>query len=153
MDIATMAHSLETRSPFLDQEFMAWSAGLPAQLKLDGSRSKVLLKEAMRGVLPDAVLDRPKMGFGVPLDRWFREDLAGLPAEILLDPRSLDRGLLARAEVERLIAAHRSREGDHSLRLWTLIQLEMWFREVVEAAPGPGSDQLNRSEAPPSACV
>jgi asparagine synthase (glutamine-hydrolysing) len=132
MDIATMAYSVEARSPFLDHHVMEFAASLPANQKLRGTTGKYLLKAAMRGVVPDEILDRPKMGFGVPLGRWFREDLRELPSEILLDPRSTERGYMRRSEVERLIRQHQAGEGDHSLRLWVLLQLEMWQREVVD---------------------
>jgi len=133
MDIATMAYSVEARSPFLDHHVMEFAASLPVSQKLRATTGKRLLKTALRGIVPDDILDRPKMGFGVPLERWFREDLRELPADILLDRDARQRGYLRAAEVERLIAEHRSGGADHSLRLWVLLQLEMWHREVVDA--------------------
>jgi asparagine synthase (glutamine-hydrolysing) len=133
MDIATMAYSVEARSPFLDHHVMEFAASLPTNEKLRGTNGKRLLKQAMRGIVPDEILDRPKMGFGVPLVRWFREDLRELPAEVLLDRRATERGYIRRDEVERLIVQHRAGHADHSLRLWVLLQLEMWHREVVDA--------------------
>ncbi|MBV8998607.1 MAG: asparagine synthase (glutamine-hydrolyzing) [Solirubrobacterales bacterium] len=135
MDIATMAYSVEARSPFLDQELMQFAASLPIAAKLKGREGKHILRSAMRGVLPDAVLDRKKMGFGVPLVRWFREDLRHLPEEVLLDPQALARGYFERAEIERIIREHQRSHADHALQLWTLLALEMWHREVVEAPP------------------
>jgi asparagine synthase (glutamine-hydrolysing) len=131
VDIATMAHSIEGRSPFLDHQLMEFAARLPAELKLgrDGS-GKTLLRSAMQGVLPPEVLDRPKMGFGVPLARWFREDLRSLPADRLLDPSSIGLGYFKRQEIERLIAEHHAAAADHSLRLWVLLQFDTWHREV-----------------------
>ena len=145
MDIATMAYSLEARSPFLDHQLMEFAASLPAELKFAGSRGKVILKRALRGILPDEVLDRPKMGFGVPLGRWFREELRELPAHVLLDRESLDRGYFRRAEVERLIREHHQGTADNSPRLWTLLQLEMWHREVVASRPTPIADVQKRA--------
>ena len=84
MDIATMAYSVEGRSPLLDHRLMEFAAALPPKLKLHGMNGKVLLKSALRGVVPDEILDRPKMGFGVPLPRWFREELRDLPGEMLM---------------------------------------------------------------------
>jgi asparagine synthase (glutamine-hydrolysing) len=133
MDIATMAYSVEGRSPLLDQELMAFAASLPAHLKLRGFHGKRLLKAALRGRVPDEVLRRPKMGFGVPLREWFRDELRGLPEEVLLDPRAVGRGYFRREVVEELIRQHRSGEADHALRLWVMLQLENWHREVVEA--------------------
>jgi asparagine synthase (glutamine-hydrolysing) len=131
MDIATMAYSVEARSPFLDHELMEFAAGLPADFKLDGSSQKRVLKEAFRGILPDEVMDRPKQGFAVPLRSWFRNELREMPGEVLLDPRALGRGYFRPGAVERLIAEHRDGAADHSLRLWVLLQLETWHREVA----------------------
>jgi asparagine synthase (glutamine-hydrolysing) len=133
IDIATMAHSLEARSPFLDHELMEFAASLPGPAKLNGSNGKAILKGAFRGILPDEVLDRPKMGFGVPLAGWFRNELRDLPAERLLDPAASNRGYFEPQAVERLIGEHQNGQADHSLRLWTLLQLETWHTEVLEA--------------------
>ncbi|MBV8955372.1 MAG: asparagine synthase (glutamine-hydrolyzing) [Solirubrobacterales bacterium] len=135
IDIATMAHSVEARSPFLDQELMQFAASLPAELKLRGRDGKHILKSAMRGILPDEILDRKKMGFGVPLVSWFRNELRDLPQEILLDPGAVERGYFNRREIERVIHEHQHSQADHSYRLWALLQLEMWHRTVVEAPP------------------
>jgi asparagine synthase (glutamine-hydrolysing) len=88
MDRATMAHSLEARSPFLDHVLMEFVATLPVSLKLAGRHKKRLLRAALRGVVPDAILDRPKMGFCSPLAAWFREDLRDLAHDVLLSPQS-----------------------------------------------------------------
>lgn len=138
IDIATMAHSLEARSPFLDHELMEFAASLPGPAKLDGSNGKAILKASFRGILPDEVLDRPKMGFGVPLKAWFRNELRDLPAERLLDPAASDRGYFEPQAVERLIGEHHDGHADHSLRLWTLLQLETWHTEVFEAPVDSG---------------
>jgi asparagine synthase (glutamine-hydrolysing) len=139
VDIATMAHSLEARSPLLDHHLMEYAACLPADMKLGpGGTSKVVLKQALRHIVPDTILHRPKMGFGVPLARWFRHEQRALPAERLLDPSALSRGYLQRSEVERLIREHQTGAADHSLRLWVLLQLDGWHREVVEAPIASG---------------
>jgi asparagine synthase (glutamine-hydrolysing) len=138
MDIATMAHSLEVRSPFLDHVFMQDVARMPASAKLAGTTTKHLLKEAVRPWLPDGVIDRPKMGFGVPLAEWFRGALRDLPGEVLLDPGATARGWFAPDEVRRLIDEHQSSAADHSYKLWALLQLELWLRTYVDApAPAP----------------
>jgi asparagine synthase (glutamine-hydrolysing) len=161
MDIATMAHSVEARSPFLDHHLMEFAAALPVELKLRGKQSKRILKAALRGVVPDAILDRSKMGFGVPLARWFREDLRELPGEVLLDPASHTLGYIRRDAVERIIRDHQEGRADHAMRLWALLAFEFWYREVAEAplmqltrdeslAPGTGSDArdaANRRES------
>ena len=94
MDIATMAHALEARSPLLDHELMEFAASLPADLKLRGGEKKWILREALRGWLPDDILDRPKQGFSVPLGDWLRGDLRELARDVLLDPRDARARLL-----------------------------------------------------------
>jgi asparagine synthase (glutamine-hydrolysing) len=133
MDIATMAHSVEARSPLLDHRLMEFAAGLPADLKLRRGDGKHVLKAAMRGVLPDEVLDREKKGFSVPLRDWFRGPLRALPETWLLDPGAKVREWCRPAEIERTIREHREGAVDHALRLWVLVQLESWWRHV--AAP------------------
>jgi asparagine synthase (glutamine-hydrolysing) len=137
MDIATMAHSVEARSPFLDHLLMEFAAALPPELKLRGRQSKRVLKDALRGIVPDAILERNKMGFGVPLPRWFREDLRELPGELLLAADSRALTYVRRDAIERLIRDHREGRADHARRLWALLSLELWHREVVEAPPMP----------------
>lgn len=136
MDIATMAYSVEARSPFLDHHLMEFAASLPPDLKLVGADGKRLLKAALRGIVPDEILDRRKMGFGVPLNHWFRNELRTLPQEVLLDPKAIERGYFQRKELERLISEHQDGRADHASRLWVLLQLEYWHREVVEAPRG-----------------
>jgi asparagine synthase (glutamine-hydrolysing) len=139
MDIATMAHSVETRSPLLDDRLMKFSAQLPARLKSDGRSGKVLMKHALRGIVPDEILDRPKMGFGVPLERWFRKDLRDLPAEVLLGPDARVHAYVKPDAITRMIKQHHDNQADHSTRLWALLQLEFWHREVLESRPLGGA--------------
>ena len=135
MDIATMAHSVETRSPFLDHQLLEFAARLPVEMKIRGrSGGKHILKSALTGIVPDAILDRPKMGFGVPLKHWFRGELEALPRELLLDPGAHCREYLVGPEIERLLAEHAGGRYDHSLRIWALVQLETWHQEVLEPA-------------------
>jgi len=138
MDIATMAHSLEVRSPFLDHVLMERAARLPGELKLRRGVPKALLKEAVRPWLPDAVIDRPKMGFGVPIASWFRGPLRSLPEQVLLDPAAVRRGIFRPEAVRQLIDEHRAGNVDHSSKLWSLLSLELWFRTYVDASkPAP----------------
>jgi asparagine synthase (glutamine-hydrolysing) len=111
MDIATMAHSLETRSPLLDQVFMESAASLPSRAKLSRRSTKRLFKDAMRDWLPDEIVDREKKGFSVPLAAWFRGQLRELPRDVLLDGQATGRGLFHKAEVQRMIDAHRAAAG------------------------------------------
>jgi asparagine synthase (glutamine-hydrolysing) len=132
MDIATMANSLEARVPFLDHKFMEFVASIPSQLKLKGSKTKFVLKAAFKDFLPDSIFTRKKMGFGVPVSRWFRNELKEYVYEILLDPRTLDRGYFKREGVECLLNDHVKCRYDHSARIWALLFLEMWFRVFMD---------------------
>jgi len=134
VDIASMAVSLEARSPFLDHEFMEWTARLPARLKLDGRRTKVILKRALRGVVPDDVLDRRKMGFNAPVDRWLRGELRELSHELLMSRRSLDRGYFEPRFVARMLREHADGVRNWHSQLWTLMMLEAWHRQFVDQA-------------------
>jgi asparagine synthase (glutamine-hydrolysing) len=128
-DIASMAHSLELRSPFLDHEVVTLGLALPDSLKTSGREGKVALRRAFAGDLPPEVVARGKTGFGVPLGRWFREDLR----EVADDLVTTDRGWFRQETVQRLLSDHRSARADHGHRLWCLLMLELWVREHVEA--------------------
>jgi asparagine synthase (glutamine-hydrolysing) len=138
MDIATMAHSLEVRSPLLDHRFMEIAARLPASVKLHGLTTKHVFKNAMRAWLPDRILNREKMGFGVPIGDWFRGALREFPGEVLLDPRSLRRGFFREEAVRSLIDRHASGAEDNSNKIWALLQLELWLRTYIDVStPAP----------------
>jgi asparagine synthase (glutamine-hydrolysing) len=136
MDVATMAHSVETRSPFLDHEFMELCASLPSSFKLRGRTTKYLLKRALQGVIPTALLDRPKMGFGVPIDHWFRNELRSYVREVLSSPEAASRGYFNRAVVERLISEHQSGTRSWHYQLWNLLMLELWHRAYIDRPVG-----------------
>lgn len=139
MDIATMAHSVEARSPFLDQELIRFAASLPVDCKLKGSNGKAILRAALRGLLPDQTLDRPKMGFGVPLRNWLRGSVSTLAGDVLLDPAAHTRAYLRSQAVERLIADHQAGTTDQSMRIWVLMMLELWHREVLSSRRQPAN--------------
>jgi asparagine synthase (glutamine-hydrolysing) len=128
-DLASMAHSLELRSPFLDYEVMALGLALPERLKARGREGKIALRRAFAGDLPSDVSKRGKMGFGVPLGRWFRDDLRELARDVL----STDRGWFRRDTVTQLLDEHDGGRADHGHRLWCLLMLELWVREHVDA--------------------
>jgi asparagine synthase (glutamine-hydrolysing) len=132
VDIATMAVSLEARSPFLDHHVIEFAASLPEKLKLRGLTTKYLLKRVLRQLLPAENLDRRKMGFGVPIGQWFRGRLEPFLREVLLSEKSLGRGLFIPAEVRDLVERHTSAEKDYSSQLWTLLMLELWFRRFID---------------------
>lgn len=131
VDIATMATSLEARSPLLDTKIMEFAASMPAEWKYGLRYSKKILKEAHEGILPHNILYRPKMGFGVPLSHWFRGELYDYIREVLLDPKSIERGYFNSENIEFLIEQHRSGARNNANRLWALLMLELWHREFL----------------------
>ena len=135
VDIASMAHSLEARSPFLDHHVVELSAAIATRHKLRGLRQKHLLKRAFRDLLPPPVAKRPKMGFGVPIAEWFRRDLSGYVKEVLLDPAATGRGYFRPDAVAGLIQEHVEGRADHGYRLWALLMLELWHGQFLDAAP------------------
>jgi asparagine synthase (glutamine-hydrolysing) len=132
VDIASMAHGLETRPPFLDHRVVELAARMPVRHKFRWGRGKWILRRAFGDLLPPEVQKRPKMGFGVPLDHWFRGPLADLAREVLLDGRTLGRGLFRPQAVRGLVESHVSGRFDHSYRLWALLVLELWQRRWLD---------------------
>ena len=135
IDIATMAHGLEARSPFLDHELMQLAASIPAELKIRGGEKKWILRQALRAWLPDEVLDRPKQGFSVPLSSWLRTDLRQWAGEVLLDRRTLDRGYFDHRAVHGLLDRHAAGTDADAKKIWALVMAELWHREFVDASP------------------
>jgi asparagine synthase (glutamine-hydrolysing) len=131
-DQMSMAASVESRVPFLDHLLVEHVSTIPASSKLRGWRTKAVLREAVRDIVPRSILTRPKMGFPVPLGRWFRGPLWPVVEEFVLGPRTLARGLLAPGGVKRLAAEHREGRKDHAERLWLLANLEIWHRVFLE---------------------
>jgi asparagine synthase (glutamine-hydrolysing) len=132
-DIASMAHSLELRSPLLDHRVVELGLSLPQSLKQRGRQGKIALRRAFNDDLPPLVAARGKTGFGLPLARWFREDLRPLARELLLDERARSRGWFEPRAVERLLDEHAAGRADNGHRLWTLTMLELWQRAHVDA--------------------
>jgi asparagine synthase (glutamine-hydrolysing) len=132
MDIASMANSLEVRSPFLDDGLLEFAASLPRHMKLRGLTQKHILKQAYRDVLPRSVVTRKKMGFGVPIDHWFRFELRDLAHDVLLSRRARDRGYFRTQVVERYLAEHVSGRRHHHAKLWSLLMLELWHLTFVD---------------------
>jgi len=141
-DIASMACALEARSPFLDHRFIEFCAALPPRLKTDGRVGKIALREACRGLLPDAILDRPKQGFSIPLRAWLRGPLAPLARELLVDePRGICE-FFDVTTVRRMVEAHMSGRRNHAHRLWALMLFAQWYRSMLE-------DQAYKIDPPP----
>ncbi|HKE57309.1 MAG TPA: asparagine synthase (glutamine-hydrolyzing), partial [Pyrinomonadaceae bacterium] len=133
VDIATMAVSLEARSPFLDHQVIEFAASLPENLKLRRLTTKYLLKRVLRKLLPSENLDRRKMGFGVPIGHWFRGAMQPFLREVLLSDRASGRGLFNQQKVRQLIELHTRGERDYSHQLWTLLMLELWFNRFIDS--------------------
>lgn len=130
VDIASMAHSLEVRCPFLDHKFVEFAIRIPERLKIRGMMgTKYILKKAFADFLPTPVLHRGKMGFGVPIAQWFRSELRGYLQDVLLDPSTLNRGYFRPHAVREMVAAHLERRADHAPRIWALLMLELWHRK------------------------
>ena len=132
VDIATMAVSLEARSPFLDHHVIEFAASLPEKFKLRGLTTKYLLKKVLRKLLPSENLDRRKMGFGVPIGHWFRGKMQPFLREVVLSERALKRGLFRPETVRQLVDQHAEGKRDYSHQLWTLLMLELWFQRFID---------------------
>jgi len=133
MDRASMAHALETRSPFLDRALMEYVAALPDRFKLRGRTTKWLMREAFRDVLPGEILTRSKMGFGVPLATWFRGELREPLQSLLLEPTARLCQYVDREHVRRLVEAHLSGRANVEHELWLLLTFEVWLRSLGRA--------------------
>jgi len=136
VDRMSMAHSIESRVPLLDNEVIDLANALPASLKIRNGRRKHVLKEVATRLLPKGIVDRRKQGFGVPLGTWFRGDLKELFADTLLSPATLQRGYFEPGFVRRIVNEHLSGRRDHTLRLWQLVVFERWHRQYVGSRLG-----------------
>ncbi len=134
VDTASMAHGLECRQPFLDHRVVELAMRMPLRLKFRRGRGKRILMETFSDLLPRAIRRRQKMGFGVPLDWWFRNELRDFARDVLLDSKTLGRGLFHPEAVARLLDDHQSGRFDHSYRLWSLLVLELWQRQWLDGA-------------------
>ncbi|MFN2405789.1 MAG: asparagine synthase (glutamine-hydrolyzing) [Pyrinomonadaceae bacterium] len=131
-DQMSMAASIESRVPFLDHKLVEFTSSLPERLKLRGWTTKYVLRQSMKGVLPAAILDRPKMGFPVPLGKWFRGAYSPVLDEYVLGSRARERGIFNAEFTRALVEQHQRGEANHSERLWSLVNLEMWFRRFID---------------------
>lgn len=132
VDIASMAVSLEARSPFLDHHVIEFAASLPERFKLRRLTTKYLLKQTLKRLIPSENLTRRKMGFGVPVGHWFRGKMQSFLRENLLSEKSARRGFFRPIEVQRMIDQHTRAEKDYTHQLWTLLMLELWFQRFID---------------------
>lgn len=133
VDRASMAHSLEVRAPILDHELVEWISGLPPEFKLQGREGKFIFKKALQPFLPDNILYRPKMGFAVPLARWFRGPLRERVRATVLGPTLAGTGMFDEAFLRQVVDQHQSGARDHSAALWSLLMFESFQRRVMGA--------------------
>ncbi|MBI1747125.1 MAG: asparagine synthase (glutamine-hydrolyzing) [Acidobacteria bacterium] len=147
VDVATMAHSLEARSPFLDHVLMEFAASLPADFKIRHLSKKYILKKALSGLLPREILHRPKMGFGVPINDWFRTDLKGMTYDVLLSKTARSRGYFNPQFIQRMIDEHVTGARQWHYQLWNLLLLELWHRAFIDTAAGPSTSARSADES------
>ena len=164
VDRMTMAHSLEARPPLLDHKLVEFAATVPARFRLRDGTTKYLFKQALRGVLPDNIIDRTKHGFAVPLAHWFRTDLAGFARDLLVSDTCRQRGFFDTRYIDRLLRLN-ARGRDLDLQLWTILSFELWCRRFLDSrservplrivdrarrAPAIVSNQASRLRAQPA---
>src|SRR3989339_367936 len=132
MDIASMANSLEARSPFLDHKVMEFSASLPPSWKVHGLTTKYILKKTFNNFLPKEIINRKKMGFGIPVGKWFRNEWKNYFIETVMSKKALERGYFKKESLEQLFKEHQESKRDNGYRLWALLMLELWHRVYVD---------------------
>ncbi|MBV8755465.1 MAG: asparagine synthase (glutamine-hydrolyzing) [Hyphomicrobiales bacterium] len=132
VDVASMAHGLEARSPLLDHVLMEWAMTIPERVKMAGGVTKSLFKKAMEPYLPHELLYRPKMGFGCPVDHWLRAELKDMAYDVLLSDAASHRNIFRKDYVKQLLDEHVSGANSHHTRLWALLMLELWFRMWID---------------------
>jgi asparagine synthase (glutamine-hydrolysing) len=137
VDIASMAHGLEARSPFLDHKLMEWAARIESAQKMKDGITKSILKSVLEPFLPHDILYRPKMGFGVPIDQWLKGELKEFAYDILLSKKARERGLITSTFVKTMLDEHCGGIRLHHTRLWALLMLELWFQMWIDPVDPP----------------
>lgn len=132
VDIATMANSLEARSPFLDHRLIEFAASIPESLKMRRFETKSLLKKVAARLVPADVVYRRKMGFGVPVGNWFRGEMRPFVRELLLAEKAMNRGIARPEVIRRYVDDHTDGKRDHAFQIWTLLMLELWFQRFID---------------------
>jgi asparagine synthase (glutamine-hydrolysing) len=127
VDKITMSQSLEAREPFLDYRLVEYTMAMPMALKLKGWDPKYVFKEAMRGLVPDEIVNRPKQPFAAPIEDWLRTGLAGFARRTIFDSRLKERGLFRYDGIDRILNEHEKRVADHGVQIWTLMNLSAWY--------------------------
>ena len=133
-DRMSMANSLETRAPFLDNEVLAMAQHMPDNIKIRGRTQKWILREAFADILPSQNVNRIKRGFGMPVSSWLRQDMREFSHDVLLSDKAVSRGYFQRERIEQLLQAHLSGQADHGQRIWALLMLELWHQQYIDKA-------------------
>jgi asparagine synthase (glutamine-hydrolysing) len=131
VDIATMANSLELRSPLLDVNVIEWGVSLPRKYKIKGFETKHILKDVARSLVPASLIDRPKMGFGIPRAEWLRTEMKELVIDTLTDTTARQRGWLDQVQVKKVLDTHMSGQDKDNL-IWPMLMLELWARTWLD---------------------
>jgi asparagine synthase (glutamine-hydrolysing) len=147
-DQMSMSTSIESRVPFLDHVLVEFAARLPDRMKLSGFTTKRILRDAVRGLLPESILTRKKMGFPVPFGMWTAGRWNDVARDVLLDRRTRERGAIEPAGVERLLAEHRAGQRRGGDAIWALLNLELWYRTFID---GDGVQTLPSPDRLPAA--
>jgi asparagine synthase (glutamine-hydrolysing) len=150
-DNMSMAASVESRVPFLDHVLVEWATRVPASIQIRGSSGKRILKKAMEDLLPHSIIYRQKLGFPTPWSSWLRGAQLDAIEHLLLEPRSMNRGFLKRAAVEKLFREHRAQYRDHYDRIWRLLNLELWHRVCLEGESHEFAGQASEAKSVPIA--
>jgi asparagine synthase (glutamine-hydrolysing) len=130
-DLSSMAHGLELRSPLLDDEVVDWGLQLPMKYKINGFETKHVLKDVARSLVPSELIERPKMGFGIPRARWLREDLKEITYDLLTDQTAKQRGWFDQKEIDKLLRNHMN-GLDLDIAIWPILMLELWARNWLD---------------------
>ena len=132
VDRMSMAVSLEARVPLLDHKLIEFVTRIPASMKMAGFETKHFFKRAIADLVPEEIINRPKQGFGVPIQQWINQQLRQRIRDTLNDPRTLQRGYVIAQSRELLLDEHERGRRDHSMALWALLMLEFWHRQYVD---------------------
>jgi asparagine synthase (glutamine-hydrolysing) len=150
-DNMSMAASIESRVPFLDHVLVEWAMRVPASIQIRGTAGKRILKKAMEDLLPHSIIYRPKLGFPTPWSGWLAGPQLDEIENLLLEPRSMNRGFFKRSAVEKLFREHRARYRDHYDRIWRLLNLEIWHRVCLEGESHEWAGQSAEAKSVPIA--
>jgi asparagine synthase (glutamine-hydrolysing) len=154
VDRMSMAASLEARVPLLDHKLIEYVTRIPAGMKMLGLDTKHIFKRAVRGLVPDAILDRPKQGFGVPIQQWINDELKEYIRDVVTDSRTVSRGYFEGKYIEMLFEEHRRSRRDHSMQIWSLFMFELWNRAFIDESGLPTSAYAGATRvAEPSVAV